>query len=293
VSALRYQLLGLAVSVRGADDALRPLLAAAYAARRADGPRAALAYAFAPAAGRHRYRMQRAGARPRAARTAGDALRALDADLAVELQRRSPGTFFLHAAVLVRAGRAALLVGASGAGKSTAAWALAHHGFAYAGDELAPIEVARSSVRPCPRALFLKQPPPPPYGLPLRSVATSWGHVVPLRALPGGTWHRTLPVGAVFFVDGRATGPPGVIPLTRSEAAARLYAHALNPLAHAEGGLEPAVRLAERVPAYRLRSADLAAAARAVAEALERPLAQMRGQRIVVGRQLERRAARP
>jgi hypothetical protein len=44
-----------------------------------------------------------------------------------------------------------------------------------------------------------------------------------------------------------------------AEAAARLFAHALNPLAHAEEGLDGAVAIATRCPCFALHTADLPA----------------------------------
>jgi hypothetical protein len=173
--------------------------------------------------------------------------------------------------VVARGGRAALLVGASGSGKSTAAWALTHHGFAYAGDELAPLDVERLAVHPCPRALCLKQRPPKRYPLPPQAPRTSWGWHVPLARLPRAPV-RPLRLAAIFFVDHaspRASGARAA-PLSAAEAAARLYAHALNPLAHRGKGLEPAVRVARAIPAYRLDSRRLAAACRRMRDILER-----------------------
>jgi hypothetical protein len=71
-----------------------------------------------------------------------------------------------------------------------------------------------------------------------------------------------IPVAAVFFVGHRAgSRQPGVEPVTKGEAAARLLAHALNPLAHPGAGLETASTIAGGVAAFRLWSGPLPATA--------------------------------
>jgi hypothetical protein len=216
-------------------------------------------------------RLTRRGAAPRRARDTGQLLYLLDSDLSVQLQRFRRDLYFLHAAVLVRDGRAALLVGASGSGKSTAAWALTHHGFRYAGDELAPLDVERLSVHPCPRALCLKAEPPGPYGLPREASRTSRGWHVPLARLPRAPRKATA-LSAIFFVGHRGHTREARLPrpLSPAEAAARLYAHALNPLAHAGEGLDPAIRVAAAVPAFRLDSRRLSELPRRVGAVLDR-----------------------
>jgi hypothetical protein len=271
VPFLHFSFLGVGVRVRCADHALRELLSLSYGAARrpVGGPN--LFYDIARRPARPVLRLSRSGARPRRARDAGDLLRAFDADLGIELQRRRRDLFFLHAAVLVRRGRAALLVGPSGAGKSTAAWALLRHGFRYGGDELAPLDVARLRVFPCARALCLKDLPPAGYALPEGVPRTSWGWHVPLARLPGARRARPLQLAAIFFVA-RGTALGGgrhARRLSAAEAAARLYAQALNPLAHGGQGLDPAVRVAGSVPAFVLDSDRLPEACREVAAILD------------------------
>jgi hypothetical protein len=272
VAVLHFSLLGIGVRVRCPHAPLRRLLARSYGAAHAGRGRAPLRYEVGGGSARAILRLTRAGARPRRAADAGHLLRAFDADLGMQLQRLRRDLFFLHAAVLVRHGRAVLLVGPSGAGKSTAAWALVRHGFRYAGDELAPVDVERMRVFPCPRALCLKDVPPAGYPLPADAARTSWGWHVPLSRLPGARRRAPVPLAAVFFVE-RTTGtgaPRGQRRRRPAEVAARLYAHALNPLAHPAHGLDPAVRLAEVVPAFVLDTRRLAASCRRVDAILNR-----------------------
>jgi hypothetical protein len=52
--------------------------------------------------------------------------------------------------------------------------------------------------------------------------------------------------------------------MSAAQGAARLMAHALNPLAHPVGGLDAAVALARSVPCYELDIHDLPGAVDAV-----------------------------
>jgi len=62
----------------------------------------------------------------------------------------------LHAAVVARSGRAALLPGLSGSGKSTLCAALVNRGWVLLSDELSLIEPATGNIVPVPRPVSLK-----------------------------------------------------------------------------------------------------------------------------------------
>ncbi len=165
--------------------------------------------------------------------------------ITVEQLRRE--LLFLHAAVVTRAGQAHIICGESGSGKSTTTWALLHHGFHYASDELAPIDLPRMRVLAYPHALCLKWRPPPPYSLPATSLETEHTiHVaIPLDQSLTDALHDPLPVGSIGFLLSSADDPaPSIRRISASEAAARLYANTLNALAHGNDGLNAVATLA-------------------------------------------------
>ena len=158
----------------------------------------------------------------------------LDDQLTVGAQHRRTDLLFVHAAALGRNGRAVLLVAESGGGKSTTSWAALHHGFSLLSDELAPVDPATFEVHPHPRAVCLKTRPPDPYVLPAGTLQTSGGYYVAVRLLPGPPSPTPLPLTALVFVTYRPDEPqPSLRPISPAEGAIRLYAHCLNPLAHA------------------------------------------------------------
>jgi len=165
-------------------------------------------------------------------------------DLTIELQRRRRDLYFLHAAALERGGQGVLLVAESGGGKSTTTWGLLHHGFRYASDELAPIDVATGQVHGFPHALCLKTDPPAPYPLP-PGVVRNWRAAhVPVDRLPCDLASGPLAPDVILFVRHRPElSQPVLESMGKAEAAARLYVQALNPLAHPADGLDAALEI--------------------------------------------------
>ena len=182
----------------------------------------------------------------------------LEKDILLELQRRRADLYFVHAACAEMDGQAYLLVAPSGAGKSTTVWALLHHGWSYLSDELAPIDLSTLQVQAYPHALCLKWKPPPPYRLPDGTILTSHTLHVPTDLLPRIANVHSCRLAAIFFLEYDPALDHSVIhPITTGEASARIYANALNQLAHPNSGLDAAVYLAKSVPRFRLDSAGL------------------------------------
>jgi hypothetical protein len=201
-----------------------------------------------------RFRIIREGRNPLLAAEDGDLLYVVEKDLTIELQKLRRDLYFLHAAALAFGQHAFLLVAPSGGGKSTTTWALLHHGFGYLSDELSPVDLNTMRIHSYPHAICLKREPPCAYPLPSNTVRTSRTLHIPVV---GRTTGRTS-LRCIFFLDLSAeTKRPVMYELSSGEAAARLYAHALNPLAHGDEGLRGAVEIAQSVPSVYLRFGDL------------------------------------
>jgi hypothetical protein len=219
-----------------------------------------LAYAAARHPGHESYLLHRQGRAPIAAPDLCELLFHLEKDLIVSVQTRRPGLLYLHAAALAWEGRAWLLAGDSGAGKSTTTWGLLHHGLRYLSDELSAVDLEALTVHPYPHALCLKRPPPGPYAFPADRVLDLGRTLhVPVAALPAPAQHTPCPLAGLIFVrHDPLLHKPVLRPLQAAEAGARLYVTTLNALAHSSHGLDAVASLAQRVPSWSLASAGLA-----------------------------------
>ena len=212
----------------------------------------------------------------------GEFLFLFEKDITIELQKRRRDLYFLHAASVAwhdqEMLRALLLVAASGQGKSTTTWALLHHGFSYLSDELGPIDLSSMQVHPYPHALCLKDEPPPPYRLPPQTLYTSHTLHIPFSALSIAALPNmqvpqvpnAAPLAAIFFLCySPEAAQPSVRPISKAEAATRLFAQALNPLAHPGEGLDGALAIVSQRACFELCSADLTATCTLVKKTLE------------------------
>lgn len=191
------------------------------------------------------------------AETVSDFLFFFEKDLTIGLQHKRPDLYFIHAAAIEWGGVAAVLVAPSGTGKSTTTFGLLHEGFRYLSDELAPVDLQTLAVQPYPHALCLKSPPPPPYDLPAATLRTESTLHLPVSALPSTACNTPVPLGAFFFLAREGTSATSVERIDTAEGSVRLYANALNNLAHAGEGLDAAIHLSSRIPCFRLQLGEL------------------------------------
>src|SRR6266850_6818020 len=246
---LCFAVLDRSVRVDCADSALRAVLAANYAAMAElkEDVRFDLHYHVERSGQSPGFVLSRQGESAQIADDAGDLLFLLEKDLVVQLQTMLPELLFLHSAALDLRGKACLLVGESGAGKSTTTWALLHHDFRYLSDELSPIDIKTLQVHAYPHALCLKQRPPSPYSLPGDALDLGRTTHVPTGAMPKSAVLEPRPIAALFLVKySPGLDAPGLCTLEAAEASAHLYASALNALAHPNHGLDAVVARRER-----------------------------------------------
>jgi hypothetical protein len=254
-----FQLLGQRFRIECCDVDLQRLMLANWGQLATHDPEPAIRYRLArdPSRG---ILLERSGQLLATLVDEGDLLSALEHDVVVELQHRRRDLYFLHAAAAEFEGQACLLVARSGAGKSTTIYGLLQHGFGYLSDELAPIELPCLHVHGYAHALCLKQPPPAPYQLPAETVRTTRAWHIPTACLPRVATAPSYPVTAIFFIQYKADAcRPDMRAVSSGESAARLYANALNQLAHTNVGLNAAGHIASGVRSFVLETADLPA----------------------------------
>jgi hypothetical protein len=256
------------VAIRSSEAAALTLVTTHYAHMRAPIETAALTYTIT----RHgrSWRLLRDDMEPFATPDPGELLLQLDHDLIIQLQRLRHDLYFIHAGMLELDSKGVMLVAASGGGKSTTTWALVHHGFRYLSDELGPVDLSTLIVHPYPRALSLKTLPPRAYPLPSSTLATSRGFHIGADALSSGMRGAPARLAAIFFLRyARGASQPSACAISAAEAGARLYVNVLNALAHAEDGLDAAIRVTRHTPCFELTTSDLGATCEVVRSTVE------------------------
>jgi hypothetical protein len=182
-----------------------------------------------------------------------DFLYFLEKSITIQSQKLRTDLFFLHSAALKFREKTILIMGQSGAGKSTTTFALTHHGFEYLSDELSPIDLNTMMVSPYTHALCLKQTPPEPYRLPENTLKTTRTMHVPVESLKGGIQLADCPVTHVFFVKYDPQQEDVLLsPVNKATASIQLYTNGLNHLCHADAGLPAATRIASHCDCYAL-----------------------------------------
>jgi hypothetical protein len=256
---LFLKIFGKIVRINCRDSRARDLLRANYGQMQIHESKIPdLEYTVRSHGKRSGFRIARCGSEPLVAAHDGEFMFLFEKDMTIELQKLRRDLYFIHAAALAVSGGALLLVAASGKGKSTTTWALLHHGFDYLSDEMAPLDLNAMTVEPYPHAICLKKVPPSPYFLPAEAVRTASTLYVPTTQLPNSAVFGPMPLSVIFFIEYCPNlSYPVLFPLSPAEAAARLFVHALNPLAHAQDGLIGAATVARKIPSFRLDSAGL------------------------------------
>lgn len=158
----------------------------------------------------------------------------------------------LHCGAVSVDGRAVLLPGRPGAGKSTTTTALLLRGLGYLSDEAAPLG-SDLRVRPYPKPVVVGRGSWPSVagaavgriGLANASMDAWWIDPLVLGSEIPAT---PLPVGAVVAPQYREGSPLRVQRLTRAEATALMASNTFNMHDHGIGGVERVARLTEGIP---------------------------------------------
>lgn len=272
---LSLTVLGRNIQVQCQNSETYALLVAYYGHMQGQLAVADMVYTVGKSQGSRVFFVEREGQAPLVAADAGEFLFLFEKDLSIELQKLRCDLYFLHSAALVFAETAYLLVGPSGSGKSTTTWALLHHGYSYASDELGVVHLSTLEIFPYPRALCLKKAPPSAYPLPETALTTSNAFYIPVAALPARAVSTLTPLRAIFFIQySPETTRPSVQSISRAEAGARLFANALNPLAHPGEGLDGAVAIATQCACFTLCTAEPSATCAVVTSTLHTRLSR-------------------
>ncbi|MEA2640097.1 MAG: HPr Serine kinase C-terminal domain [Chloroflexota bacterium] len=197
-----------------------------------------------------------------------------------------PQVAVIHSASLRLGDAGVLLIGPSGAGKTTTALSLAARGHTLLGDELAAIRLATAELVPFPRAAHRRAGPRTPElaaafnGLGGRAVAAAeagWSGLIRVRALCPGSC-PTVKLRAAFFLSEFADRP-SISPFRLTMRDDEIFSYlAGNTVAYASWGLVPARRVLRllalkevlaRVPSWQLKVGPPAETAKLIESAME------------------------
>jgi HprK-related kinase A len=172
----------------------------------------------------------------------------------------------LHAAAVERDGRALLLPGRPGSGKSTLCAALAHRGWRLLSDELALLRPGDGEIQPLARPVTLKGgsievvralAPDAPIGpLTLDTRKGTVAHVRPAADSVRRAGERARPAWVVFPAY-RPGAAAALRPLSPARALMRLGASCFNHSTLGTDGFETLAAVAERCGAHELEHGDL------------------------------------
>jgi len=263
-AGLAFEAFGVRVGIRANDERalelVRPLLPPRWKPART--PVVDYLYSLIlgdgqPAGRVRRYHLVYSGA-TRLARTFDlhEALRLFELDLHFYIAEATRRYVFVHAAAVGWRGRALLLPGERGTGKSRLVAALVRAGAHYLSDRFAVLD-ARGRVHPYPVPIELADSEK---GLPEKRSA---------EALGGETARRSLPVGLIVFTHYRAGARWRPRALSAGETGVELLRHVFSTAWAPEFVLRTLGALAERVPALKSARGEAEEAARTLLALLE------------------------
>ena len=175
-------------------------------------------------------------------------LRSLRHEVIRQLTEARPDLLWLHAGAAALGGRAALLAGAFGHGKSTLVTHLCMRGWHYLSDDVVPLDPASGMLLPFPLTPVVRQ------GtgrlLPRDRLSELSRATVNLAA---GAFCRTaVPVGVVIFPVYSPQVAPQLRPCSPADAALELLRRCLNIGSHQGAAAAYLTRLAIHVPSFHL-----------------------------------------
>lgn len=168
--------------------------------------------------------------------------------LLVQFIRKRQDLLWLHAAAVERNGKALIVAGPSGQGKSTLSTRLCEMGWGFMSDDIAPVRMSSNEVLPFPQSPFRR---------------IGGGRVVDRPTLEGlekefvsipAELIRRKPatIAAIVFPSYRPGASSALIPMASGNAAFELLRSYTNFVDHKESGVARASELARQIPAYEL-----------------------------------------
>ena len=162
-----------------------------------------------------------------------------------------PDLLWLHGAAAGYRGRAVIMPGQAGRGKSTLVTGLCRRGWTFLTDDIMPVVPETLAVHPFPQSAAVRPDPG-------EDQPDSWLWRVAKAEIPldDRIARDPLPPGAVVIPDARRGGTTDLTPCPPSEAALELARGCWNFAEHGERAIGIMARVVTRVPTFRLGFRD-------------------------------------
>jgi hypothetical protein len=155
---------------------------------------------------------------------------------------------WLHAGAAGHRGRAVMIVGPGGRGKSTLVTHLCANGWSYLSDDLTPVDPGSDRAVPFPIAPAVRQD----LGCEVPLERLSDFRKIDVDIKPDAVCREALPIAALVFPSYSHGSPSELSRCSPANAALELFGNCLNFMIHREAALHYFCDLVKRLPAFRL-----------------------------------------
>lgn len=194
------------------------------------------------------------GAKVATAHSVSELQQVLKSEVSLDLIRSNPGFLWLHASGATIGGKAILLTGISGRGKSTLVSGLCQRGWKYLGDDMLPLELETRRVLPFPATALRRIPEESGKFLPpdrFDRLKRTW-----INMSPETVSMEPAPVGGIILPEFRLDGTHTLEPAAGSCAATALLSGCINFIEHDRDAVHHLCALIESVPVHHLGWCD-------------------------------------
>jgi hypothetical protein len=173
-------------------------------------------------------------------------------ELMVPFIRERQDLLWLHAATVERHGKALVVAGPSGEGKSTLSTRLCEKGWTFMSDDIAPVRMSSNDVLAFPLVPFRRVGGGSRIDRQTLETLEKERVFIPAESIR----HESAPIAAIVFPVYRPGASPKLIRMAPGNAAFELLRSYTNFVDHKESGISRASELARTVPAWEITYSD-------------------------------------
>lgn len=175
-------------------------------------------------------------------------LECLEFELVQNLIETQPQFLFLHSGAVASSGKAVVITGVSGRGKSTLVSHLCKQGWEYLSDEIVPIDLSSDKILPFPRMVYVRR------NIEGRAMTPALLRDKSIKSLyiPNTLCQTPVTIGAVVLPVYNPEGQTTLKSCSPSVAVKELLINCVNFSVHQAKAFHYLCKLVEQVPLFRL-----------------------------------------